>query len=75
MAAGTRIVSVVIDTKFYTRYSIIHIVNCSDTKRYEEGGFFQEHRDTEKENGMFATLVIILPSEFEGISNTLTPVP
>ncbi len=29
---------------------------------YDEGGFFLNHRDTEKVNGMFATLVIVLPS-------------
>ena len=33
---------------------------------YEEGGFFKTHRDTEKVPGMFATLVIMLPSEHEG---------
>ncbi|GFH53651.1 hypothetical protein CTEN210_10127 [Chaetoceros tenuissimus] len=33
---------------------------------YEEGGFFKKHRDTEKANGMFATLVIQLPSIFTG---------
>jgi predicted 2-oxoglutarate/Fe(II)-dependent dioxygenase YbiX len=33
---------------------------------YETGGFFKKHRDTEKENGMFATLVVQLPSVFEG---------
>ncbi|KAL8848580.1 MAG: hypothetical protein Q9221_006413 [Calogaya cf. arnoldii] len=33
---------------------------------YEEGGFFKTHRDTEKAPGMFATLVIMLPSEHEG---------
>ncbi|KAJ3082895.1 hypothetical protein HK102_001396 [Quaeritorhiza haematococci] len=33
---------------------------------YEAGGFFKPHRDTEKEDGMFATLVIVLPSSYEG---------
>jgi len=33
---------------------------------YEEGGFFVGHRDTEKAAGMFATLVIVLPSIFSG---------
>ena len=33
---------------------------------YEQGGFFREHRDTEKVPGMFATLVIVLPAEHEG---------
>ena len=28
--------------------------------------FFQPHRDTEKVNGMFGTLVVQLPSEYEG---------
>lgn len=33
---------------------------------YEEGGFFKKHRDTEKSAGIFATLVVQLPSIFEG---------
>lgn len=33
---------------------------------YETGGFFLPHRDTEKEDRMFATLTIQLPSEYEG---------
>ena len=33
---------------------------------YEEGGFFAEHRDTEKEDRMVATLVVSLPVEGEG---------
>ena len=33
---------------------------------YDEGGFFVSHRDTEKADGMFATLVIVLPSQSEG---------
>ena len=33
---------------------------------YEEGGFFSAHRDSEKANGMFGTLVVTLPSEHEG---------
>ena len=33
---------------------------------YETGGFFAEHRDTEKVDGMVATLVISLPVEGEG---------
>ena len=33
---------------------------------YEKGSFFLPHRDTEKMAGMFATLVIILPSKHEG---------
>jgi len=33
---------------------------------YEEGSFFLEHRDTEKAPGMFGTLVIALPSAYEG---------
>ena len=33
---------------------------------YEKGGHFKAHRDTEKENRMFATMVIQLPSKFEG---------
>jgi len=35
---------------------------------YEPNGFFKKHRDTEKEDGMFATLVIQLPSIFKGAS-------
>jgi predicted 2-oxoglutarate/Fe(II)-dependent dioxygenase YbiX len=33
---------------------------------YEKGDFFSIHRDTEKSENMFATLVIVLPSEHEG---------
>eukprot|EP00029_Vermamoeba_vermiformis_P004972 TRINITY_DN1599_c0_g3_i2.p1 TRINITY_DN1599_c0_g3~~TRINITY_DN1599_c0_g3_i2.p1 ORF type:complete len:554 (-),score=61.78 TRINITY_DN1599_c0_g3_i2:733-2394(-) len=33
---------------------------------YEPGGFFVPHKDTEKEKGMFASLVITLPSHFKG---------
>lgn len=33
---------------------------------YDEGGFFQAHRDTEKAGGMFGTLVVTLPSAHEG---------
>lgn len=33
---------------------------------YEKGAMFRPHKDTEKEPGMFATLVICLPSEFTG---------
>ena len=36
--------------------------------QYEEGGHFKVHRDVEKEKGMFATLVLQLPTEtgYEG---------
>ena len=33
---------------------------------YEQGSFFAPHRDTEKIPGMFATLVVSLPSRHEG---------
>ena len=33
---------------------------------YDEGSFFVGHRDTEKSSGMFATLVIVLPSVCAG---------
>jgi predicted 2-oxoglutarate/Fe(II)-dependent dioxygenase YbiX len=33
---------------------------------YEPGGFFAAHRDTEKTDGMFATLVVMLPSAHRG---------
>ncbi len=33
---------------------------------YDEGSFFVSHRDTEKAPGMFATLVIVLPSNYTG---------
>ena len=33
---------------------------------YQKGGHFDFHRDTEKERGMFATLVVQLPSHFSG---------
>ncbi|KAF6756350.1 hypothetical protein DFP72DRAFT_1044931 [Ephemerocybe angulata] len=33
---------------------------------YQEGSHFLPHQDTEKANGMFATIVVVLPSAFEG---------
>uniref|UniRef100_A0A7M5WST4 Fe2OG dioxygenase domain-containing protein n=2 Tax=Clytia hemisphaerica TaxID=252671 RepID=A0A7M5WST4_9CNID len=33
---------------------------------YEEDGHFKPHRDSEKEDGMFATLIVQLPSIFTG---------
>jgi predicted 2-oxoglutarate/Fe(II)-dependent dioxygenase YbiX len=33
---------------------------------YDKGSFFVQHRDTEKAAGMFATLVIVLPSNYKG---------
>ena len=33
---------------------------------YDKGSFFVSHRDTEKVPGMFATLVLALPSQSEG---------
>ena len=33
---------------------------------YEKGSFFKTHRDSEKVDGMFGTLVIVLPSAFTG---------
>jgi len=33
---------------------------------YEKGSHFKPHRDSEKEHGMFGTMVIVLPSHFEG---------
>lgn len=33
---------------------------------YDAGSFFVSHRDTEKSPGMFATLVMVLPSPFTG---------
>lgn len=33
---------------------------------YESGGFFARHRDSEKQDRMFATLVIALPCDHEG---------
>lgn len=33
---------------------------------YDKGSFFVPHRDTEKQQGMFATLVIVLPSNYRG---------
>ncbi len=33
---------------------------------YEKGCFFKPHRDTEKQQGMFATLVVCLPSKHRG---------
>lgn len=33
---------------------------------YDQGSFFVSHRDTEKAPGMFATLVVVLPSLYSG---------
>ncbi len=33
---------------------------------YDTGGFFVSHRDSEKAPGMFATLVVVLPSSYTG---------
>ena len=33
---------------------------------YEKDSFFKKHKDSEKEDGMFGTLTICLPSTFEG---------
>lgn len=33
---------------------------------YEEGQFFKPHQDSEKDDQMFGTLVVILPSEYSG---------
>ena len=33
---------------------------------YDRGGFFLTHRDTEKADGMFGTLVVTLPSTYRG---------
>ena len=33
---------------------------------YEEGGHFKPHTDSEKEDGMFGTLIVQLPSLFKG---------
>ncbi len=33
---------------------------------YDTGSFFVSHRDTEKSDGMFATLIIVLPSLYSG---------
>ncbi len=48
---------------------------------YEAASFFVPHRDTEKANGMFGTLVIVLPSIYKvpllavllGNANSITP--
>ncbi|HVX13657.1 MAG TPA: 2OG-Fe(II) oxygenase [Pirellulales bacterium] len=33
---------------------------------YEKGGFFLPHRDSEKQNRMVASLIVVLPNQFEG---------
>lgn len=33
---------------------------------YEQGGHFKPHKDTEKEEGMFGTMVVQFPSDFTG---------
>ena len=38
---------------------------------YEEGQFFKAHQDSERDDRMVATLVVVLPSEYEGGSLTV----
>ncbi len=33
---------------------------------YEKGGFFLPHRDSEKHDGMVASMIVVLPNPFEG---------
>ena len=33
---------------------------------YEKGGFFLPHRDSEKDDGMVASLIVVLANPFEG---------
>lgn len=49
-------------------FGIERKVNCDLYKLliYEEGSFLKPHRDSEKQDGMFATLVVCLPSQHEG---------
>jgi predicted 2-oxoglutarate/Fe(II)-dependent dioxygenase YbiX len=51
-----------------TELGVIEPVVCELYKLlvYETGSFFVPHRDTEKMQRMFATLVVVLPSEHEG---------
>lgn len=42
---------------------------------YETGGHFEAHQDTEKEEGMFGTLVVQVPSTFTGGYVTVTLAP
>lgn len=39
---------------------------------YETGGHFTKHKDTVKEDGMFGTLVVQLPSQFGGASSVIS---
>lgn len=49
-------------------FAIKKKINCELYKLlvYEKGSFFKPHRDTEKTPGMFATLVVALPSKHAG---------
>jgi hypothetical protein len=38
---------------------------------YEKGDFFLPHKDTEKEKGMFGTLIVGLPSQYTGGEHTI----
>ena len=42
------------------------VANLYKLLLYEPGGHFNKHKDTEKEPGMFGTLIIQLPSKFSG---------
>jgi hypothetical protein len=55
--------------------TVVEGLGCADAKVsaelykllvYDPGGFFKAHRDTEKAGGMFATLIVVLPSAHRG---------
>ncbi|KAI0052018.1 hypothetical protein FA95DRAFT_1533560 [Auriscalpium vulgare] len=51
-----------------TSLGVSQAVKCEFYKMllYEEGSHFLAHQDTEKANGMVATVVLVLPSTFQG---------
>lgn len=60
-------VMLVVRLSFFSRAPSKHLLHCqrtwgSITHRYENGGHFRPHKDTEKEAGMFGTLVVQLPT-------------
>lgn len=66
-AGWEKCVSGIVD-RVREEFGIDKAVDCQLYKLlvYETGSFFAPHRDTEKTPGMFATLVVCLPSRHEG---------
>jgi predicted 2-oxoglutarate/Fe(II)-dependent dioxygenase YbiX len=54
--------------KVVSGLGVPHKIRCTLYKLllYEKGGHFKAHRDTEKEDGMFGTMIVQLPCSYTG---------